>query len=406
VPNLRDRLNIIRELKKSESRGEPKGHSSTNDVSGLTEKGWENCGLLVLKQEITANTQFNSRKELPAALAIIVPDLAGRELPSPEDFLFFDLETSGLSGGAGTVAFLAAFGRFVPGGKLRITQYLLLDYPGENDFLDVVLSEFKNKESVIVSYNGKCFDSQILKTRCLMNRIKPPEYFHADLLHPARRLWKKLLIDCSQSSVETKIIGLDRSGDIPGALAPEIWFKFLKTGETERLLGICDHNVSDITGLSSILTAMVSIARDPFDCDCRYDLERLALYWRSFLKKTEHLKHCTYFEKLQITGEELLRLAADKNYPYAVFAYASLKMKNSDYEEGRRRLLGIASEEFPANVKSMALRALAIDSERRLKCPQEAFEFVKQGLELEDAGAFWKKDFEHRKERLEKYFNV
>jgi len=400
VPNLRDRLILIRNLKNNEIRGEPKGHSPSANVPSLTEKGWENCGFKVLKREITANTPFNSRKELPAALAILVPDLARQPLPAPEDFLFFDLETTGLSGGAGTVAFLAAFGRFVPGGKLRITQYLLLDYPGENDFLDAVLGEFKNKKSVIVSYNGKCFDSQILKTRCLMNRIKPPEYFHADLLHPARRLWKNLIIDCSQGSVETRILGLDRSGDIPGALAPEIWFEFLKTGETERLLGICDHNIADITGLSSILAAMVSIASDPFSCDCRYDLERLALYWRGFLKKTEHLKNSAQFDNLQITGDKLLRLAADKNYPYAAFAYAACKMKGGNFEEGRRRLLNIASEDYPPNVKSMALRALAIDSERRLKCPQEALEFVKRGLELDNSGVFWKGDFERRKERL------
>jgi uncharacterized protein YprB with RNaseH-like and TPR domain len=399
VANLRDRLKRIQELKKNEK---PRvKEQETDDYSILTENGWETCGYKVLRREISVNAPFNTRAELPQPLAILVPDLAGRSLPAPEDFLFFDLETTGLSGGAGTLAFLAAFGRAVSGGKFHVTQYLLLDYPGENDFLEAALKEFENERSVIVSYNGKCFDSQILKTRCLMNRIKPPVYRHADLLHPARRLWKNVINDCSQASIETRILGIDRSGDTPGSLAPEIWFEFLRTGETERLISICDHNCADITGLSSILAAMISIAFDPVDCEIHYDLERLALYWRGFLRTTEQLKSGAQFDNLRITGDRLLRLAADKNYPYAAFVYAVDQMRKSNFEEGRKRLLKIANGEFPQNVKSQALRALAIDSERRLKSIEEALEYVNMGLELEEAGVFRRSEFEKRKERLE-----
>ncbi|MDR1868540.1 MAG: ribonuclease H-like domain-containing protein [Treponema sp.] len=399
MANLRDRLKRIQELKKNEK---PRvKEQETDDYSILTENGWETCGYKVLRREISVNAPFNTRAELPQPLAILVPDLAGRSLPAPEDFLFFDLETTGLSGGAGTLAFLAAFGRAVSGGKFHVTQYLLLDYPGENDFLEAALKEFENERSVIVSYNGKCFDSQILKTRCLMNRIKPPVYRHADLLHPARRLWKNVINDCSQASIETRILGIDRSGDTPGSLAPEIWFEFLRTGETERLISICDHNCADITGLSSILAAMISIAFDPVDCEIHYDLERLALYWRGFLRTTEQLKSGAQFDNLRITGDRLLRLAADKNYPYAAFVYAVDQMRKSNFEEGRKRLLKIANGEFPQNVKSQALRALAIDSERRLKSIEEALEYVNMGLELEEAGVFRRSEFEKRKERLE-----
>ena len=402
--NLRDRLNRIRELKKSEGLQEPKNtrspceNVSVADVSALTEKGWEECGFQVLKREVVYEAPFKrTRKKLPDALEIVVPDLAGRDLPALEDFLFFDLETTGLSGGAGTTAFLAAFGR-IAAGKLHITQYLLLDYPRESDFLDAVLKEFKNEKSVIVTYNGKCFDSQILKTRCLMNGIRPPEYLHADLLYPARRLWKNIIADCSQGSVETRILGLDRSGDIPGALAPEIWFEFLKTGRTERLQGICDHNCADIAGLSSMLAAMVLIADDPFDSKYRYDIERLSLHWRDFVRRTEKTQNCG----LYITGEKLLRLAADNNFPRAAFVYAAFILRSGNYKEGRKRLQKIAEADFPEKIKAAALRTLAIDSERRLKCFEEALAFVKRGLELRETSALWHSGFERQKERLEK----
>jgi hypothetical protein len=112
------------------------------------------------------------------------------------DLLFFDLETTGL-GGAGTVAFLAAFGRLiVPEGapmegraggpwQLRVDQYLLLDFPGEDAFLEALLPEFgspgfpgereaENPRPVVVSYNGKAFDTPLLRTRCLMKGIRAP----------------------------------------------------------------------------------------------------------------------------------------------------------------------------------------------------------------------------------------
>ena len=404
MENLRDRLKRIQEQKKNETSRVDIQRPSSDDLPVFIE-GWDACGFKTLKRKITVDTPLNLHSGLPKALAILVPDLAGRNKMSLEDFVFFDLETTGLSGGAGTVAFLAAFGKIQFSGKLHITQYLLLDYPGEDDFLQAVLKEFKN-ERIMVSYNGKCFDSQILKTRCLMNGIKPPEYFHVDLLHPARRLWKNIINDCSQASIETQILGIDRKDDIPGALAPEIWFDFLKTGRHERLIGICDHNSADIAGLASILAAVILIAEDPIgEKKYRYDLQRLALYWREYLRRIEKYEKGLIDSELQITGDRLLRFASDKKYPHAALAYAVDQIRNGNYKEGRKKLIAVAESDFPENVKAASLRFLAIDSERRLKDFSEALEFVKQGLELKQAGAVWQSDFEKRLERLEKKIN-
>jgi len=363
---LKDRLDRIKELKKSEPHTQARNNDiPSDDISAFTDNNWVTCGFKALKREIVLPALFNVKTALPRALAIIVPDLAYGKLPSPEDFLFFDLETTGLSGGAGTTAFLAAFGRLLSNGKMLITQYLLLDYPGESDFLEAVLKEFKNDNSVVVTYNGKCFDSQILKTRCLMNGIKPPQYFHADLLYPARRLWKNIIHDCSQSSIETKILGLDRGDDIPGSFAPEIWFEFLKTGKTDRLMGICRHNCADITGLACVLGAMICAAADPFDAGFSYDIDRIALYWRDFNRRHND-------KNLQLMGDRLLRFAAESK---------SLYMPNK---------------------KAAVFRALAVDSERKLKNLSLAVKYVKKGLALKEAGQFWKNEFEHRLKRLER----
>ena len=275
MSNLRDRLKRIQESKKNKEPKPAHEESRTDDIPGLID--WQPCGYKVLKRNVNVASPFKSIKKIPDASRILIPDLEKIEMPAIEDFLFFDLETTGL-GGAGTVAFLAAFGSIISG-ELNISQYLLLDYPGENDFLANVLDELKKEKKVIVSFNGKCFDSQIIKTRCLMNRIKPPVYSHADLLHPSRRLWKNIIHDCSQGSIEANILGIERKNDIPGSMAPDIWFEFLKTGATERLIGICDHNLFDITGLASILAAIISISRKLFEkTEYEYDAERLARF--------------------------------------------------------------------------------------------------------------------------------
>jgi hypothetical protein len=177
-------------------------------------------------------------------------------------------------------------------------------------------------------------------------------------------LCKSILRDCSQCSVETHVIGIDRSGDIPGFLAPEIWFEFLNTGRLERLEGICGHNSMDITGLAFILAKMINIASDPLGYN-DYDKFKLAARWRDFCRK-----HSPDTDSLRVTGKSLLLKIADSNYP--------------------------------DSKKAQVLRVLAIDSERIEKNLNQALDYARLGLELKEAGEFWREDFERRVLRLER----
>ena len=335
--NLKNRLRYIRDVRK-DSAAQKTGPALRPKGAELNESpwpGWFEAGFMVYKRELTRELPFSLSAPFSEALAILVPDLfrIGR-IPLPGELLFFDLETTGLSGGAGTVAFLAAFGRFSPQGKLVITQYLLLDYPGEADFVESVKSEFASPRSpnpIVVSYNGKCFDAQILKTRCLMNGLVPPEFFHVDLLHPARRLWKGQFSDCSQATIEVSALGLDRSGDISGAFAPEIWFSFLRSGENKDLLVICEHNVKDIMGLASLFLGFHEIASEPFESrkKFRFCQEALALSWQAAVKKNAaFLAEKKSYQKQLETGKLLLKNAAHNGCPRAAFTlYKSLAIE-------------------------------------------------------------------------------
>ena len=437
--NLKNRLQHIRNLNPGKTqypleRKEPASGSvfsaqksildsiedSLQDSGDFPGSAWITAGHQVLKRTVKTNLPLPVPSVFPNSLAIAVPDfLKYCRMPVPEDLVFFDLETTGLSGGAGTLAFLGSFGRFRTGG-IVIEQYLLLDYPGEGDFLEALMNEFAKSKSpsnpvLIVSYNGKTFDSQIFKNRCLMNGIVPPDYFHADLLHPSRRLWKKILPDCSQGTIETAVLGLDRMGDVPGALAPEIWFSFLKTGQTQALTGICDHNIKDIRGLASICLLLAKITSAPIKMldTCPFDFEALALLWRETARYRSGLrsklpgKHFMpeWFscEEEKTTAAILLAEAARRLMPRSLYVLG-LDLLKTDTEQGRYLLAKLLSSAVDAadDLKALALRALAMDALYRLRNLGTALEYTESALALPGIKKSLKEDLEHRKERLNK----
>jgi uncharacterized protein YprB with RNaseH-like and TPR domain len=404
--DLRNRLRVIRDMDVRRgaaavvpaARKEAAPPPVKAAVSDNAPPGWESAGFLTARRELTLDFPHALPAAFPRSMGIPAPDFfdyfsAAEGKAAPGDLLFFDLETTGLSSGAGTVAFLAAFGRFVPAAgnapyRLLVTQYLLLDYPGENDFLEAALKEFAvsgaGRPPLVVTYNGKTFDAQILKTRCLMNAIPPLDYLHADLLHPARRLWKRVLPSCSQASIETSVLGLDRSDDIPGSQAPDIWFDFLKTGRTEALYGICDHNVKDIYGLARLLSAMAEIARSPLAALEKYrcDAERLALrWWRACREErlgAETPMGGDDFER----GKLLLDYAAEKGWKKAML----VRMMDAEW-----RLKDAA--------KALAFvdAALALETVQQVRAPEPGAHPVTEAVPLPDE---FRAALLHRRERL------
>ena len=74
-----------------------------------------------------------------------------------------DLETTGLSGGAGTVGFIIGLGWFEPGG-FRTSQYFLNSLTDERCTLAAVTDVLARAHTVI-TFNGKSFDLPVLETR-------------------------------------------------------------------------------------------------------------------------------------------------------------------------------------------------------------------------------------------------
>lgn len=214
-------------------------------------------------------------------------DVSDTRCVPADRLLFLDLETTGLSGGAGTIAFLAGLGRVVPGGGtegFEIRQLLLTDYPGEDAFLDAILGEL-GPGTVLASYNGRSFDEPLLRTRCVLNRKHWSGYPHADFLPAARRLWRKRFPDCSLGTLEAHLLGRHRSLDVPGARIPEIWFEFAKRGFHPLLEAVLEHNAADVESLAAIATECARTHANPVEArDC--DRTALGALWLKLLPET------------------------------------------------------------------------------------------------------------------------
>ena len=180
---------------------------------------------------------------------------------------FFDFETTGLSGGTGTIAFLAAIG-FFDGRSFFIRQVFIDDFPGEAGFLALTVQLLAQRPE-LVTYNGAAFDLPLLRTRCIMNSLPVPAFGHIDLLHTSRRFWRKTLGSCSLQALEATVLCEGREGDVPGFLIPRLWLDYSAScpNPSEESLAamerIAAHNLLDVRSLARLFLRIDRIMAEP-----------------------------------------------------------------------------------------------------------------------------------------------
>jgi hypothetical protein len=176
---------------------------------------------------------------------------------------YVDTETTGLSTGAGTIAFLVAIGT-LDGDALRVRQLLLPDYPDEGALLRLVATELAAVER-LVSYNGRTYDLPLLVARLtvhgLFHAMAALPQRHDDLLPVSRRLFRRPLGSARLADVERGVLGIQRVADLPGSEVPGRWFGYLRGGSPDLLADVLDHNLQDVASLALLEAEIIRLRR-------------------------------------------------------------------------------------------------------------------------------------------------
>ena len=316
--------------------------------------------------------------------------------------VFLDLETTGLSGGAGTLAFLVGLG-FFGDREFHTCQYVLSNVAAEPALLAAV-GGILESASAIVSFNGKSFDLPVMETRWLLHRMPLPwdGTPHLDLLHPARRLWAP--DRCTLAALERDLLGVTRVGDVPGSEIPSRYFGFLRGGHPSLLAPVLEHNRRDLWSLA-MLTAIACrlLERGPAAAgDARQCLALGQLYERAC--QFADAKVCyravartpagfrTSGRRGVVKGDALraeawlrlaVRLRRERRHDEAVDAWERI----------------VELRHAPSPIRREAIAALAIHHEHRSRNLSVALMFARRALEGE-SDPTRRHDARHRLARL------
>ena len=193
------------------------------------------------------------------------------------DFLFLDTETTGLSGGTGTFAFMVGAAKFV-GDEFHLAQFFLRE-PGEEPGQLAAIEAFMAGSKALVTFNGKSFDVPLLNTRYGNYQWPTPlnDLPHLDLLHLARKLWRARLASRRLGDLEEEILGVSRgSEEVPGYLVPQMYLDYLNSGDAEPLKGVFYHNAMDVLTMSALMTHIADLLSDPVHA-AAHDLDLLSI---------------------------------------------------------------------------------------------------------------------------------
>jgi uncharacterized protein YprB with RNaseH-like and TPR domain len=340
--------------------------------------------------------------------------------PARPPFAFFDLETTGLSGGAGTYAFLVGCGGFDDDGAFLTRQFVLLRHADERPLLQMVGAEL-SAAGALVTFNGKSFDAPLIETRYLYHRLpwSAADLPHLDVLHPARRFWNDGgLADtpCSLQALENMVLGARRHGDVSGSEIPTRYFEFVRTGDARPLRAVLEHNRLDLLSLAGLTARLLDLVRRGPGA-VRHAREALALgrvYARAGLdaRAREAYQHACNRASVALTGSS--KACADVSTATeasmasirtsGLQSLALLSRRSRRYDEAAaywRELLDLPR--CPPHLAREASQALAVHHEHRARDLPAAKAFALRSFDAHAPA--WNQAVQYRLARIERKMN-
>lgn len=328
-------------------------------------------------------------------LACLSKDDAFRDLDL-STALFIDLETTGLSGGAGTIPFNVGMG-YYKNDKFWVVQYFLGELAEEEHMIEELAQFFRemNFQSV-VTYNGKNFDIPLLETRFIIYRRPFPlrGLPHLDFMYPARNLWRHKYDNCRLAYLAQEVVQTGRTEDIPSAEIPWRYFHFLQTGNYDLIEPVLYHNQEDILSLLGVVIAGASIFIEEGE-ECLPDA--MDFYGAGkVMEKIGDIEKSVRFLEKALNGD----LSAD------VTTLAKMKLsyifkRNQEWDKAVAIWREMTSGELISAAQFFSFRELAMYLEHKEKNYEEAIRISEEGYVLSrGVSLYYELDFERRRSRL------
>ncbi|MFD0587048.1 ribonuclease H-like domain-containing protein [Paenibacillus sp. GCM10027627] len=333
--------------------------------------------------------------ELTAAASGLIEFHPNEEGVAPEGVLYLDLETTGLGVGAGNVPFMIGIGYLE--GDFFVIEQTLIRHPAEEYAMLHDLRRKLRNYTFLATYNGKTFDWPLVQNRFIMNGIdrKPWQPLHLDFLHPSRSIWRNTLTSCKLSHIEEERLGISREDDVPGSLAPQLYFQFLADGDPSPLEGVFKHNESDLLSLACLSIRFGYLLQEgifdriPYPTEAE-ELVRTGLWLEKMGKgRLSELLFALVCKMEDADPSPLLRLAS-RDKKAGNWERAVLLWQKAD----------LLSRGHPASEAKEACIELAMYYEHRIKDLPQALAYATEALQLsESAYAYQRIDKKQRTEQ-------
>lgn len=354
-----------------ERHSTPKETAAQGQTHGLPDVTWLDEGVYLMEKTYAIGDSYGSGT-LSSPDEVEIMRHFGADGPT----YFLDLETTGLAGGTGTYAFLCGLGS-VQGDRFAVRQFFLEGPSREHRWLDAIAQAIP-ANATLVTYNGRCFDLPLLRTRHILSRTKPSwdRCPHIDILYHTRRLYRGRFDSCSLGSMERHVLGLTRAGiDIPGYLIPTIYVEYLRTRDAAPLCGVFYHNCLDIASLAA------------FYCHVSQILSGTGGDGGELLKAGDIWAGSGHAGKANALWEAAAIHPGSRADAYARQALAS--KKNADYKTARNRFHG-ALEAIRAGERPQGGGAIYYEVlEELAKLEEHRFRNYRMALEHTDEALAW-----------------
>ena len=306
--------------------------------------------------------------------------------------LFLDTETTGLSGGTGTFAFMVGLG-FFQGDRFLVHQFFMRDYSEERASLSL-LKNFIDSFQFLITFNGRQYDIPLLETRFILSRMpsKIREMPNFDLLYPSRKIWKGAYENCRLVTLESQLLGVERTDDIPSEWIPYLYFDYIQTGDARKIQQVFYHNQMDILSMVTLAGRIHLIYHDPQAARPRKGIEHFAL-GRLFWEHGQREKAISCFE--------IALKRCDDDLFWEVMKWLAMAFKKTGQGEKARSLweemLG-----WPYKKEVFPYIELAKYHEHRLKNWDKAMAYVDEALGIVSSHQCREIELlQHRRQRLE-----